>query len=286
MTPRSQRLAKQPKTVVRTALAIALIASVTSAAPAAAAVAPCVVAYSGDSLVAPGAPARLAAHVDGGPLAGVLRPVTFTLSDAFGTVLRYQTRTGLFGNASLTATVPEGVYGVNATVSPNILQPGCSTPAEPDDTLLAVPAAGAFTAGAGTIPVGATGSVRFALAIRQLTSTTVTGQFQARIIPSDPIIPTDPVRVMSFRASTVAIPSDPVIPDPFHAQITGSGTLDGQPGYRYALTAIDGGPAGLDAFALQITNIDHTVIFSGGPATLASGNIVGLPQDPSTPPAP
>jgi hypothetical protein len=264
-------------------VAVFLLASGTTTASAAA---PCTAAYSGDTIVEPGAPTRLAAHVDGGPLAGVLRPVTFTLSDAFGTVLRYQTRTGLFGNASLTATVPEGVYGVTATVPPNILQPGCSTPAEPDDTLLAVPSMGAFTAGAGTVPVGTTGSVRFALAIRLLTSTTAGGQFQARIIPGDPVIPGDPLRVMSFRASSVAIPSDPIIPDPFRAQITGSGTLDGQPGYRYALTAIDGGPTGPDAFALQITNIDHTVIFSSGRATLASGNIEGLHQDPTAPPAP
>ncbi|MEO7556200.1 MAG: hypothetical protein ABIV94_06310, partial [Acidimicrobiales bacterium] len=78
----------------------------------------CAVAYSGDTLVDPGATTRLVADLslDDTLAAGTNRTVAFTLSEAAGAVLRYETVADLGGRAATTVAVPEGVYGVVASV--------------------------------------------------------------------------------------------------------------------------------------------------------------------------
>lgn len=250
------------------------LAPVASAAPA------CVVAYTGDALVDPGAGTRLVADVTGDAGVGVNRAVTFTLSDGAGGVLEYGATSDLLGRAAVTASVPEGVYGVVAAVAASPLQPGCSTAPAPDDSLLSVSGIGGRLGGSGKV-LSTAGQVRFGLQLRTLDDGSLGGRLQLRIHP--PV----PIRPMTFRAISVAYPPD-FPPSPCRAYVVGTGVLDGQAGYTYAVTAVDSGRKATDYFSFVLNAPDGTVLYSSdGLQPLAKGRITAfLPPNPALPPGP
>jgi hypothetical protein len=254
------------------AITATLIAGV-ALAPAASAATACTVAYTGDTLVDPGAGTTLAADISNGLLAGANRAVTFTLNDGTGGVWQYRAVTDLRGHASSTVSAPEGVYSVVASVAANTVDSGCSTPAEPNDTLLSVTTIGARFGATGTIN-STSGMVRFGLHLRTLADGSSSGHIRLRIYPPSPVFPPSPIRV--FRATTITYP-----PSPCRADVTGSGVLDGQPGYTYALTALDQGKKASDAFALTLTAPDASTIFTtNGLQALTKGRITYWPPSP------
>ena len=268
--PRRRRVA----TAGLLAGAVSIIVCGPLASPAAAA--DCTVVSSGDVLVDPGASPKLTADVSAGPLGSAFRRVAFTASDGAGSVLRYSALTDLSGRASVAPPLPEGIYGIVASVAPDASHPGCSTATEPNDTLLSVTTAGSRFGATGAIST-TSGTVRFGLHLRVLPDATTTGRIQLRLHPPNPALP---ARV--FRAITVNVPPDPS--RPCQADVTGSGVLDGEPGYTYALSALDTGKKANDAFSLALGAPDGSVLFSSdGLRSLSKGRITYHPPNPARP---
>jgi hypothetical protein len=223
----------------------------------------CTLAYSGDTLVAPATMTTLAADLGEpdsslGDRSG--KAVTFAATGvADPTVRTFNGVTDASGHVSTTAALPADVYSVSVSFAGDAFYKACATSS---DTLVTVQAAGSKVTGGGWISIG-TGRTSFGFNAIPEAGGLWKGQFQLRSQGGKDRFHGNVVQTLSGSANS--------------ATWSGTGSWNGQPGYRYEIAVEDNGSSGRkagDTIKIAITSPSGAVAFSsGGAQELKGGNI-------------
>lgn len=222
----------------------------------------CTLAYSGDTLVTPGAMTTLAADLgEPDPYLGDRsnKAITFDVTGSGGGTQHFATSTDANGHASMSVALPPDAYSVAASFSGDSYYAACAAPS----ALVTVEAPTGKVTGGGWISIGGNRTSFGFNAIAD--GSGLKGHFRMQ----------DQASGGDFRSNTVVSFSS----SSRTASWSGTGYWVRQPGYRYVISVIDYGSGSSragqrDTISVTITDPQGNIVYTtGGRRALRGGDI-------------